>query len=88
MPQGEQATITAEYLQAQINNDGQWPMLQPHSAGANLNWMDWENIMQEIFMVPGDMDSTDIDMPVFPTDLALENTDAPSQSNSDWSFPP
>ncbi|KXT14713.1 hypothetical protein AC579_6388 [Pseudocercospora musae] len=41
--------------------DIQWPAMP--SQGADLQWMDWENIMQEISAVPGGMDLNEFDVP-------------------------
>ncbi|KAF7196507.1 C6 finger domain transcription factor adaR [Pseudocercospora fuligena] len=76
--QGHNITTTGS-LNAEM--DMQWPAMP--SQGADLQWMDWENIMQEISTVPGGMDLNEFDMP---SNLDLiQNTNVLPEPR-EWSF--
>ncbi|EME88135.1 uncharacterized protein MYCFIDRAFT_169819 [Pseudocercospora fijiensis CIRAD86] len=73
------STTTTESVNAEM--DTQWPAMP--SQGADLQWMDWENIMQEISTVSGGMDLNEFEVP--------QNLDLMQNTNSlpeprEWPF--
>ena len=56
---------------------------QMDMQGADLQWMDWENIMQEISTVPGGMDLNEFDVP--PNLDLIQNTNVLPEPR-EWPF--